>query len=194
MEVCPVTPATRYARHSSSRSDRFFPYKKAEISSQDQEETVSQADPKKTDDTAETAEIQRLAEKDRAVRSHEAAHMAAGGQWVRGGPKFTYQRGPDGKQYAVGGEVRLDTSVGRTPEETAAKARQIRAAALAPSDPSSRDMAVAAQAAAMEIAALQAIRTSPAVRSSSPAPRIPEGIMAYTRSVQSSPPALWELA
>ena len=39
---------------------------------------------------------------------------------------------------------------GRTPDETIQRARQIRAAALAPADPSGQDRAVAAQATQME--------------------------------------------
>ncbi len=44
----------------------------------------------------------------------------------------------------------VDVSPGRTPEETIRKARIIQAAALAPSQPSGQDIAVAAQARAME--------------------------------------------
>lgn len=51
--------------------------------------------------------------------------------------------------YAVGGEVSLDVSPGRTPEETLRRARQISAAALAPAEPSGQDLAVAARAAQM---------------------------------------------
>jgi len=49
----------------------------------------------------------------------------------------------------VAGEVGIDTSKGRTPEETLARAQQIRAAALAPADPSGQDRAVAAAASQM---------------------------------------------
>ncbi|HEX6736041.1 MAG TPA: putative metalloprotease CJM1_0395 family protein, partial [Azonexus sp.] len=52
-------------------------------------------------------------------------------------------------------DVSIDTSPGRTPEETIAKARQIRAAALAPADPSTQDRRVAAAASQMEMQALQ---------------------------------------
>lgn len=69
---------------------------------------------------------------------------------------MTFERGPDGKQYAVGGEVHIDTTpIAGNPEATARKARRIRAAALAPADPSPQDRAVAAQAAAMEAQAKQ---------------------------------------
>jgi len=94
--------------------------------------------------------VARLRETDRAVRQHEQAHIAAGAGLVTGGPSFTYTTGPDGKRYAVGGEVSIDTSPARSPEATIAKARQIRAAALAPADPSGQDRRVAVAAARME--------------------------------------------
>ncbi|MCB1890041.1 MAG: hypothetical protein KDH20_20720 [Rhodocyclaceae bacterium] len=93
--------------------------------------------------------VRELEARDREVRAHEAAHMRAGGDLVRGSASFSYQRGPDGQQYAVGGEVSIDTSAGSTPAETIAKAQRIRAAALAPAEPSSTDMQVAAEASRM---------------------------------------------
>ena len=97
--------------------------------------------------------VEELKTRDREVRAHEQAHAAAAGGLARGGPSFTYQYGPDGRSYAVGGEVSIDTSPGRTPEETISKAKQIRAAALAPTDPSDQDRAVAAAATQLEIQA-----------------------------------------
>jgi len=98
--------------------------------------------------------IAELAQVDQAVRAHEAAHMAAGGGLVRGGAAYSYQRGPDGKNYAVGGEVSIDTSpVADNPAATLQKAQQIKAAALAPADPSPQDRKVAAMASAMALKA-----------------------------------------
>ncbi len=94
-------------------------------------------------------EVNRLRAIDRKVRAHEQAHMAAGAG-VTGGASFQFTRGPDGRQYAVGGEVRINVSSGQTPESTIERARTIQAAALAPADPSSQDRAVAAQAAMLE--------------------------------------------
>ena len=97
--------------------------------------------------------IAALAARDREVRAHEQAHLAAAGGLAVSGASFSYQRGPDGVNYAIGGEVRIDTSPGRTPEETISRAQIIRSAALAPSDPSAQDRAVAAQASRMEMEA-----------------------------------------
>jgi hypothetical protein len=100
-------------------------------------------------------EVDRLKETDRRVRTHEQAHMAAGGSLVSGGAVYQYQTGPDGKQYAVGGEVRIDTSPEKDPSATLSKAERIEAAALAPADPSGQDRSVAASAEVMASKARQ---------------------------------------
>jgi hypothetical protein len=104
----------------------------------------------------EQREVDELRARDLEVRSHEAAHMAAGGAHIRGGASYTYQQGPDGKLYAVGGEVGIDTSsVPGNPQATIAKMQQIRAAALAASEPSGADRSVAAKASQIEARARQ---------------------------------------
>jgi hypothetical protein len=72
--------------------------------------------------------------------------MAAGAGIVRGGASYSFQKGPDGRDYAVGGEVSIDTGEGKTPEETIIKMERVRAAALAPANPSGQDIRVAADA------------------------------------------------
>lgn len=100
--------------------------------------------------------VDKLKARDREVRAHEQAHLAAAGGLARGGATFTTTVGPDGKQYATGGEVSIDTSpVPNNPAATLAKARQIQAAASAPADPSGPDRAVAAAAARMAAQASQ---------------------------------------
>lgn len=97
----------------------------------------------------EQKQVVKLKARDAEVRQHEAAHQATAGGLSRGGASFDYERGPDGRQYAVGGEVQIDTSSDEgNPEATISKLQQVRAAALAPADPSGQDRAVAAQAAA----------------------------------------------
>ncbi len=108
-------------------------------------------------------ELAELKARDREVRAHEAAHSAAAGSLTTGGPQFTFQRGPDGRLYAVGGEVSIDTSpVAGDPQATIQKAQRIRAAALAPANPSAQDRSVATQATRLEAQArreLQQART-----------------------------------
>jgi len=98
--------------------------------------------------------LETLKSTDRKVRAHEAAHLAAAGGLALSGANFQMEAGPDGQRYAVAGDVRISVGEGRTPEETLRRARLIQAAALAPSDPSSADRAVAAAARAMEMRAL----------------------------------------
>lgn len=94
----------------------------------------------------EIKELTELKARDREVRAHEAAHQAAGGQHA-GAISLTYERGADGAQYAVGGEVPIDVSpVAEDPQATIEKMRTVRSAALAPAEPSGQDRAVAAQA------------------------------------------------
>jgi len=95
------------------------------------------------------AEDHKLAERDREVRAHELAHLAAGGSYVTQA-SFTYERGSNGVMYAVDGEVGVNTSpVPGDPQATLEKAEVIRRAALAPVEPSAQDMRVAAQATSM---------------------------------------------
>ncbi len=87
-----------------------------------------------------------LKARDREVRAHESAHQAVGGQYA-GSISYVYERGPDGAQYAVGGEVSIDVSpVAGDPQATIEKMRVVRSAALAPAQPSGQDRAVAAEA------------------------------------------------
>ncbi len=95
---------------------------------------------------AERQEVRQLQARDAEVRRHEQAHAAAGGQYA-GAPSYEYQRGPDGRLYAVGGEVSINaSSVPGDPQATIAKLRTVRRAALAPANPSPADLRIAARA------------------------------------------------
>jgi len=111
----------------------------------------------KTLSEAEQRQLAELQQVDRKVRQHEQMHVATGGELVISGPTYSYTKGPDGRSYATSGEVGIDTSKARTPEETVTKARRIRATALAPPDPSPQDRQVAAMAAQMEMQAMQEV-------------------------------------
>lgn len=102
-------------------------------------------------DSAEAAQRRRLRWIDARVRAHEATHLAAAGVYATGGASYSYMIGPDGQRYAVGGSVGVDVSpVPGNPRETIRKMRAIRRAALAPGQPSSADMRVAAKAYRLE--------------------------------------------
>ncbi len=81
---------------------------------------------------------------------HEMAHKAVGGQYA-GAVHYSYTQGPDGRNYITGGEVSIDVSPEADPEETIRKMQIVRAAALAPADPSPQDLAVAQRATALEM-------------------------------------------
>ena len=94
----------------------------------------------------ELKQISSLKMRNSEVLAHERAHSAVGGQYA-GSPSYSYQSGPDGVKYAVAGEVSIDTSkVPDNPQATLQKAQQIKAAALAPAEPSGQDRRVAAKA------------------------------------------------
>ncbi|MFC4698638.1 putative metalloprotease CJM1_0395 family protein [Glaciecola siphonariae] len=124
------------------------------------QDTLSElADKQKVENDAEQAQekadekkIQELKDRDQEVRIHEQAHAAVGGQYA-GAPSYEFETGPDGKQYAVGGEVSIDVSEEKEPEDTISKMQVVRAAALAPAEPSAQDYKVASQAAQKEQAA-----------------------------------------
>ena len=94
----------------------------------------------------ELAVVKELSSRDQEVRTHEQQHQSVGGKYA-GSASFSFQTGPDGVQYAVGGEVSIDASVvPGDPRATIDKMRTVQAAALAPAEPSSQDRSVAAAA------------------------------------------------
>lgn len=95
---------------------------------------------------AEQREIRELQVRDQEVRAHEQAHAIVGGRYASA-PSYQYQQGPDGKRYAVGGEVQIDLApVPGDPAATVQKMQQVKAAALAPAEPSAADRSIAAEA------------------------------------------------
>ena len=130
----------------------------------DNTEARAAASESRTNDLQEAAkeqkvrqEVQELQIRQQEVIAHDMAHTSVGGQYV-GAVRYEHARGPDGRMYISGGEVSIDTSKEKTPEETVKKMRTVKAAALAPMDPSAQDMAVAAKAGAMEVKAAQELR------------------------------------
>jgi len=106
----------------------------------------------------EQKKVEKLKRRDAEVRSHEQAHATAGGPYA-GAPRLQFTRGPDGKFYAVAGEVSIDTSaIPGNPQATIRKMQQVKRAALAPHEPSSQDRRVAAEADRKMLQARQEIR------------------------------------
>jgi len=114
--------------------------------------------------------ITQLQQRDKEVRTHELAHATAGGG-ATDSPSYTFEIGPDGKRYATDGEVAVDLStVAGDPQATIIKMQKIHAAAMAPTNPSTQDIRVAASAAQNILAAqseLLALKGNEATQSDS---------------------------
>ncbi|HDO1316074.1 putative metalloprotease CJM1_0395 family protein [Aeromonas veronii] len=125
-----------------------------------------QQDPKQQEQQQrQEQQVQDLVERDKEVRTHEQAHQSAGGEDASS-PTYQFTQGPDGKRYATGGEVQIDTSVvPGDPAATIAKMQQIRSAALAPAEPSAQDLAVARSAAASEAKARKELMAEQSAKS-----------------------------
>lgn len=121
----------------------------AKVSADESERTGGLSGTREISEEAQR-EVDELKQRDREVRAHEQAHVAAAGRYANGGPQFEFTTGPDGRQYATGGHVNIDVGPANTPEATLVKAQVIRRAALAPPEPSSQDRAVAAAATQLE--------------------------------------------
>ena len=147
---------TRSGDFVSSYGDVFS------LSRDEQQDEISTQGVRSKEDTTEKLtddekqQVSELKQRDAEVKAHEAAHLGAAGGLARGGASYEYQKGPDGRNYAVGGEVSIDSSpVTGDQTATIAKAQQIRRAALAPENPSSQDYKIAAKASKMEAEARQ---------------------------------------
>lgn len=138
------------------RNSQLTDAQKLDKKIQEESEDKKIKEPNAADKLSEDEErlVRDLASRDSEVRAHEAAHQAAGGGMV-GAASYTYQQGPDGKMYAIGGEVSVSMKAGSTPEETIANAKQIAIAAMAAGNPSPQDFAVASSARVMEMKAQQ---------------------------------------
>ncbi len=109
-----------------------------------------QQDPEQQEQQRQQRQLAAFVERDLEVRKHEQAHQMAGGEHA-GSPSYQFSHGPDGKRYATGGEVAIDIgAIPGDPAATLAKMQQVRAAALAPAEPSSQDLSVARAATAKE--------------------------------------------
>ncbi|GHG75457.1 hypothetical protein GCM10010919_29660 [Alishewanella longhuensis] len=121
-----------------------------ESSSSDQqsssEQQSSQQEQAEQQASAEQQELRELQARDQEVRAHEQAHATVGGRYA-GTPSYEYQQGPDGRRYAVGGEVQIDLApVAGDPQATIQKMQQVKAAAMAPAEPSAADRSIASEA------------------------------------------------
>ncbi|WP_454010572.1 putative metalloprotease CJM1_0395 family protein [Aeromonas sp. Marseille-Q7275] len=138
----PTTPSHRFVEATGEESQRR-----------------QQQDPEQQEQQRQQRQLAALVERDLEVRKHEQAHQMAGGEHA-GSPSYQFSQGPDGKRYATGGEVAIDIgTIPGDPAATLAKMQQVRAAALAPAEPSSQDLSVARAASAKEAQARKELMT-----------------------------------
>lgn len=132
-----------------------------EATGEDGQRNKQQQDPRQQEQQQkQELQIKELADRDQEVRTHEQAHQSTGGQYASS-PTYQFSMGPDGKRYATGGGVSIDIgAIPGDPRATIAKMQQVRAAALAPADPSAQDLSVARSAAAKEAHARKALLSS----------------------------------
>jgi hypothetical protein len=138
---------------SKSRNDAKKSVHLKEIEDKKAQDKAKSSNPKELSED-EKRLVKDLQSRDSEVKAHESAHQAAGGG-MTGAASFTYQQGPDGKMYAIGGEVSISTPSSSSPEEAIKNARTLAAAAMAAGDPSPQDFSVAASARVMEMKAQQ---------------------------------------
>ncbi len=145
--VAPLPTAVQPAADANTDNKSTQKDKQSDHQAEDKSSSAPESSQQRSEQ--ERAEVQKLAQRDREVRAHEAAHKSVAGQYARSGVQFEYTHGPDGRQYATGGEVSIDASRPEDPQAALQKALIIRRAALAPAQPSSQDRAVAAEATQM---------------------------------------------
>jgi hypothetical protein len=105
---------------------------------------------------ADEAVIRGLKKLERDLMGREMDQARVGGG-VTGKGRHVVETGPDGERYVTGGDTSPSIIRGGSPEQELARAHSARRAALAPASPSSKDLAVANEAARVERAAQKKI-------------------------------------
>lgn len=144
-----MLPAEKRAANKDGKSvedEKTSVQKKAELSKDkdNADKAKSKSDSDLTAD--EQQQVQQLKARDAEVRAHEQAHISAAAGLRTSAPSYDYETGPDGKKYAVGGEVSISFSSTGDPEKDMQLAETMRNAALAPAEPSGQDRSVAQSA------------------------------------------------
>jgi len=86
---------------------------------------------------------------DSNVRAHEQTHASTTNTTTP--IQYNYQMGPDGKLYAVGGSVRVDTSIPDDPKEASYKLDKLKKSATSVDEMSAADSAISIQANLMKM-------------------------------------------
>jgi lysozyme family protein len=139
------------AQLQAKLSQKFAELEKAEqtnaLEKSSNKDYIEQTNDPRNPQNYDEQDFQRVLEKfkrtDAQIRSHEQVHATIGATTAP--ISYNYQQGPDGKMYAVGGSVRLDTSIPDDPKAAAFKLDQIQKAASGPVDTSGADNTIASQ-------------------------------------------------
>ena len=163
-----------------SASSPLFMVKSPLIQAAQQQNTVlSSGNEELTEE--EQKQVEELKARDQEVRTHENAHKTAGGSVV-GNISYQTLTGPDGREYAIGGEAQIDaSSVSNNPRATIQKMDMVVRAALAPAEPSSQDYAVARAAQAARLNAQRELRELEEAQNNGKQSRVP-GILSDDRA------------
>ena len=138
----------RRENQNNQQQEQQSPQQQRDNASQQaaKEKTIEDEQNASEQDRIDKKVINQLSKRDREVRSHELAHATVGGS-TTGSPSYSFEVGPNGKKYAVDGEVKVDLSiVAGDPKATILKMQKVYDAALAPINPSPQDIRVAASA------------------------------------------------
>ncbi|MGP2655814.1 putative metalloprotease CJM1_0395 family protein [Malaciobacter sp. WC5094] len=135
---------------SASSINQQIAVKKAQLAAIDKKEEQKSSFEKNdtvdiTGKNYDENDYQRVLEKfkrlDAQTKAHEQQHASLGD--TKSAISYNYQVGPDGKLYATGGHVRLDTSLPQDKDAALAKLAKLSRSAGAPSELSSADASIA---------------------------------------------------
>lgn len=145
-----ISGALMSGREATGTTEETTTETSAAAEDTDEAEKTSDDDGEDTNNNGELSEeeeekVQDMQQREQEVIAHENAHRAAGGS-LASAPSYDYEQGPDGRSYINSGEVSIDISKESDPEDTIDKMEQVKAAALAPAEPSSADRSAAAEA------------------------------------------------
>lgn len=117
-----------------------------EAARKDSQQTVTEARDEYLARPKVKEELSQLKQTEQEVIAHENAHKSAGAG-VTGAVTYTHTTGPDDQRSINGGEVAIQMpATNGESDETIVLLERVRQAALAPAEPSSQDLRVAASA------------------------------------------------
>ncbi|RUO26757.1 catalase [Aliidiomarina minuta] len=150
-ERSPQSSNNSYANQlADARAEAGFPRIQERDGQRENGRGSEQQQERTREEENEEPELQELRTRDREVRQHEETHASIGGRYASS-PQYEFEMGPDGRPYAVAGQVNIDiTPIPGDPQATLQKMQIVRRAAMAPTQPSGADRQVAQEASLRE--------------------------------------------